>query len=162
MLPLILIKANMIKIYQAILDKQLNTTVMVNGQEVRLNFSGGEREYNGVCIVSEKDTQDAIEGSPSYNKLFKLRETIEPQTATLKGPGTAVHGTVDSEVLKKNKLIKEPVGPEVEKFVFHNINEAQEMLTAEPYLVAVSKIRTLAGIEIIAKELGIKIEFNRQ
>lgn len=200
----------MIKIYQAILDKQLNTTVIVDGREVRLNFSGGEREFNGVCIVADEPTQKAIEASGSFNKLFRLRETIPATKSGLKGPGVLIDKALNSEDYKENNLLKgsenpvvKPITPVVPivpvvpveevkevvpivpveevkevapivpveevkevvetktSFEFRNINEAQAMLTVAPYNVAVAKIRTLANIQAMAKELGIVIEFKR-
>lgn len=86
------------------MDRNLYTSVVVNGKTVALEFSGGDFVTNGVFIVSDKALQEAIESSPSYGVKYRLKETLGVKNGMV-GPGTPVQGTLGTEDLRKANLL---------------------------------------------------------
>lgn len=122
----------MTKIYQAIIDRNLYTSVIVNGNSVALEFAGGDFVTNGVCIVSDKALQEAIESSPSYGVKYRLKETLGAKNGMV-GPGTLVQGALGTEDLRKANLLAgqsanaaqktEEVEPKVTKGTLEDIDK---------------------------------------
>lgn len=115
------------------MDRNLYTSVIVNGNSVALEFAGGDFVTNGVCIVSDKALQEAIESSPSYGVKYRLKETLGAKNGMV-GPGTLVQGALGTEDLRKANLLAgqsanaaqktEEVEPKVTKGTLENIVKA--------------------------------------
>lgn len=115
------------------MDRNLYTSVVVNGNRVSLEFSGGDFVTNGVCIVSDKALQEAIESSPSYGVKYRLKETLGVKNGMV-GPGTPVQGTLGTEDLRKANLLAgqsanaakktEEIEPKVTKGTLEDIDKA--------------------------------------
>lgn len=164
-----------VKVYISLIGQNHATSINIDGIDKRIVFSGAEGDMNGTYTTGDTKEQEAIESNPAFNKRYGLHKTYDDRIANegdgkasgLVGPGIAVNGSVNSEVLVNANIIEsekplDDTGAESgTNMVFKNINEAQSMLSEEPYNVPKSKIRTSA--EIIAKgvELGLNIEFRK-
>lgn len=105
-LPLFLIiKFIMMKIYQAIQDKNLSISIYIDGKELRVTFSGGDAATNGVFSTSDTNVQKSLEESDMFNKYYRIFKTFAEKKSPIVGPGVAVTGAISSEDLKANGLL---------------------------------------------------------
>lgn len=96
----------MMKIYQAIYDKNLYVSIYVEGVEHRIGFTGSDGNNNGVYHTDDVKIQHELEVSDMYNRLYKLKSIFGGrQRSPLAGPGVAVSGGVELEDLKANGLL---------------------------------------------------------
>lgn len=96
----------MMKIYQAMYDKNLYVSIYVEGVEHRIGFTGSDANNNGVYHTDDVKIQHELEVSDMYNRLYKLKSIFGGrQRSPLAGPGVAVSGGVELEDLKANSLL---------------------------------------------------------
>ncbi len=95
----------MIKIYQAMYDKNLYVSVYIDGVEYRVGFTGADAKNNGVYHTSDPIMQHELERSNMYNRLYKLKSALGLKKSPLVGPGLVIEGPVTSENLKRNGLL---------------------------------------------------------
>lgn len=96
----------MMKIYQAMYDKNLYVSIYVEDVEHRIGFTGSDANNNGVYHTDDVKIQHELEVSNMYNRLYKLKSIFgAKQRSPLAGPGVAIAGGVELEDLKANGLL---------------------------------------------------------
>lgn len=96
----------MMKMYQALYDKNLYISLYVGDIEHRIGFTGADANNNGVYHTDDPKIQHMLESSDMYNRLYKLKTVLIPkQKSPLVGPGIAIEGTIVSQDYKDNNLM---------------------------------------------------------
>ena len=67
----------MMKIYQAMYDKNLYVSIYVEDVEHRIGFTGSDANNNGVYHTDDVKIQHELEVSNMYNRLYKLKSIFE-------------------------------------------------------------------------------------
>lgn len=134
----------MIKVYQAIMDKKLCASIYIEGREMRIEFSGGDSNTNGVYMTSDPLIQDAIENNPNYGKRYKLYKSIVPTS-------------------EKVAVVKEqPVNKASNKdLTFRTVYEAQQFFCKPPYNIPKTKLRTSHEVIEKGRENGFDVTFKK-
>ncbi len=129
----------MLKSYILIHDFALSTPIVVDGREVRVDFSGGSKpmNQNGEFCTSDEKLQKAIENDAGYGKVFKLYKSY------------GVEMTEDEY----------EVVPELETKVFQTVNEASEWLVSMG--CRKSDVLTSAKAIEAARGLGYDLKFEK-
>lgn len=145
------------KIYETLgYRARLNIPVTIGKRVQRVEFSNGGLSSSGPArfMTCDEQLQKAIEASPLYNKVFKLKSTIniEEQKTT---------------VIPAENKIEEDQNPnpavepkEEELMVFSNFNELRDYLVTE-HNCPVAEVRTLDLAVATATKLGIKVEISK-
>lgn len=130
----------MLKIYSLIYDFSLCTPVEVNGKSVSVVFSGGSKaiRQNGEFCTTDEKLQKAIEKSPGYGRVYKLKKSFPLKSE-------------DVGKKKDEKVLKE-------KFCT-TINEAIEWLVG--FGCEKSEVNTSVKAVEKAREFGFELKFEK-
>lgn len=104
-----------VKIYQSLIGQKHNTTVVVNGQDMRIEFSDAEGDANGIYTTTLPEVQAGIESNPAFNKRYRLLKEYGDDRKGMDGPGILVHGATTGEVLREANLLKGQDAPKENK-----------------------------------------------
>lgn len=122
-----------VKIYQSLIGQKHNTTVVVNGQDMRIEFSDAEGDAKGIYTTTLPEVQAGIESNPAFNKRYRLLKEYGDDRKGMDGPGILIHGATTGEVLREANLLAgqsanaaqktEEVEPKVTKGTLEDIDK---------------------------------------
>lgn len=165
----------MLKKYKANNLQKLLTYVTIPGKGmVAVTFKPGYgQNFDAMLLTTDKELQDALENSKDFNVLYRLEEvnniyvkeyealiSIEESKKALDlkkdetTPG--VEGVIDQKPDKEPEVIE---GLKVIKV--KDIQEAKNILGAEPYNVPKIKIPNVTAISNRAAEFGLTFEYEQ-
>ncbi len=164
-----------VKVYISLIGQSHFTTITVNGRDLRIHFSGAERDENGTFTTGKKEEQDGIESASGYGKAFKLlkvltsekTENVVPQKVEIISDVLNVEEQAREKIIQKviqNTPVTEinnAKGSKPKELIFRTIIQAQEYLAKDPFNVPKSKIRTQSEIQSKGLEFGLSISFNK-
>lgn len=115
-----------VKIYQSLIGQKHNTTVVVNGQDMRIEFSDAEGDAKGIYTTTLPEVQAGIESNPAFNKRYRLLKEYGDDRKGMDGPGILIHGATTGEVLREANLLKGQDAPETKETIEQEFEEIEE------------------------------------